>query len=76
MYAVASCIDRNRDRHIFDFKLMDRLHTQIFKRDHFRTTYRFRNKICGATDSHKINRFVFCNRIYCDRSPFCFPDHS
>ena len=57
---VARRVDRDRDRHVLDVELVDRLHPEIGERDDARPPDRLRHEIGGAADGHQVGRADAC----------------
>ena len=76
MHRFAFSIDGDSDRHILDFKLINRFHSKLRKGHNFSMGNRFGHQISRATHGNQINRFIVANRIYTDLTALSFTDHA
>src|SRR5690554_6188894 len=58
VYRVAVYVHGYRNRHVFNDKLMDGFHAEIFKGQYARLADRFGNQIGSATHGHQVHRTV------------------
>ena len=75
MDRLTTTVYGHRHRHIFYFKLVDSLHTQIFKRHDPGTANSFGNKERRTTYRHQVDRFMLSDGINRYRTALRFTDH-
>ena len=76
MHRLTLTVDSNGNWHFFHIELVNGLHSQVFKGNHFRRFDRFRHEIRCSTHSDQVNRLVFLNALNRAVPAFRFSNHS
>src|SRR5574343_1375873 len=76
VYRVSLAVDRDRDRHILDFKFVNGFHPQIGKGDDPGGLDRLGDQIRRAADGDQVHRAMVTNGGDGRVPTFCFADHA